>query len=340
MEWSTAVEGVEKKAAKLSVTPLSLLLGLVKGKKAEEVPSAQGWDKEELEGRLGHVPYSAYLKNDGTLLAALDALLKDGILVLEDVPTKSKEGQQTELRKVVERMASVRRTWYGDLFDVKAEKGSKNIAYTNLDLGLHMDLTHFAHPPRYQFLHSLLNTNVTGGSSYFVDTFAICSHLHQHHPSAFETLCTEPLLFSYTSSDHATRFVRPVIELAPGSKATVQAVNYSPPFQGPLVLERMIHNPGMTISSDDDRLADLHEALRLFADLCDSPSMRFEKQLQPGDCVVFDNRRVLHARTAFSWEEGKEGGRWLKGAYCDGDEVKSKWRVLDARRAKEKGKGK
>lgn len=141
MEWTTAVEGVEKKAAKLSVTPLSLLLNLVKGKKAEQVPSAQGWTKEQLEGRLGHVPYSAYLNNDGTLLASLDALLKDGILMLEGVPTEVKEGQQTELRKVVERISSVRRTWYGDLFDVKAEQGSKNIAYTNLDLGLHMDLT-------------------------------------------------------------------------------------------------------------------------------------------------------------------------------------------------------
>jgi gamma-butyrobetaine dioxygenase len=100
----------------------------------------------------------------------------------------------------------------------------------------------------------------------------------------------------------------------------------------------MHHQPGQTTSSDDDRLAELHEALKLFADLCDDPRMRFEKQLQPGDCVVFDNRRVLHARTTFSWEEGKEGGRWLKGAYCDGDEVKSKWRVLDARRAKEKRK--
>lgn len=69
--------------------------------------------------------------------------------------------------------------------------------------------------------------------------------------------------------------------------------------------------------------------------MCADPRYRYEVQLQAGDCVVFDNRRVLHARTAFEFGEGEEGGergRWLKGAYCDGDEVWSRWRVLEAER--------
>jgi gamma-butyrobetaine dioxygenase len=38
-------------------------------------------------------------------------------------------------------LGDVRRTWYGDkVWDVTSMKNSKNIAYTNLDLGLHMDL--------------------------------------------------------------------------------------------------------------------------------------------------------------------------------------------------------
>lgn len=47
--------------------------------------------------------------------------------------------------------------------------------------------------------------------------------------------------------------------------------------------------------------------------------------------MAFDNRRVLHAREAFTLGAG--GERWLKGAYCDGDEVRSKWRVLEKRKA-------
>lgn len=45
--------------------------------------------------------------------------------------------------------------------------------------------------------------------------------------------------------------------------------------------------------------------------------MRFEFTLQEGECVVFANRRVLHARRAFDTEMGE---RWLKGIYVDWDD--------------------
>lgn len=45
--------------------------------------------------------------------------------------------------------------------------------------------------------------------------------------------------------------------------------------------------------------------------------MRFEETLKEGECVVFNNRRVLHARRAFDTESGE---RWLKGTYVDWDD--------------------
>ena len=155
----------------------------------------------------------------------------------------------------------------------------------------------------------------------------MAEQVRKARPDAFDVLTREPILFSYQSDTHYTRFTRPVIELVPGSMEQIHAINYSPPFQGPLPL----HNPS---PEESERLSRLHEALRLFADGCDDPANRYEVQLEPGDCVIFDNRRVLHARTAFQWtsEEGQgEKGRWLKGAYCDGDEVKSKWRTLQGK---------
>jgi gamma-butyrobetaine dioxygenase len=46
--------------------------------------------------------------------------------------------------------------------------------------------------------------------------------------------------------------------------------------------------------------------------------------MEPGECVIFDNRRILHARTAFAG-----GERWLRGAYLDDDPYLSKMRVLE-----------
>jgi len=47
--------------------------------------------------------------------------------------------------------------------------------------------------------------------------------------------------------------------------------------------------------------------------------------MQEGDCVIFNNRRVLHGRREF---DAKEGERWLKGTYVDTDVFMSRWRVL------------
>lgn len=52
---------------------------------------------------------------------------------------------------------------------------------------------------------------------------------------------------------------------------------------------------------------------------------------------MFDNRRVLHARTAFTDKEGSEvladgePNRWLKGCYIEADALVDRVRVLKAK---------
>ena len=68
-----------------------------------------------------------------------------------------------------------------------------------------------------------------------------------------------------------------------------------------------------------------YRAIRRFTALCDSPGFRITFPFRPGDCVVFDNRRVLHGREAF--EEGV-GERHLRGCYVDRDDLYSRLRML------------
>lgn len=147
-EWSTPLTtpGMDQKSIKLSVVPVELLTDLLQGGQAQdqvlgELPESRLWDKRQLEQTLVKVDYKEFMESDGTRLEMLDGLVRDGIVFLKNVPTEKKAGHETELKSLVERIGSLRKTWYGDLWDVKAEEGSRNIAYTNLDLGLHMDLT-------------------------------------------------------------------------------------------------------------------------------------------------------------------------------------------------------
>jgi gamma-butyrobetaine dioxygenase len=52
--------------------------------------------------------------------------------------------------------------------------------------------------------------------------------------------------------------------------------------------------------------------------------LQFTFKLEPGDCMVFDNTRILHARTAFE----SSGERHLQGCYADLDSLASTLAVL------------
>lgn len=60
-------------------------------------------------------------------------------------------------------------------------------------------------------------------------------------------------------------------------------------------------------------------------------------RLAPGDCLILDNTRILHARTAFTTAPGStaentaapgRGGRHLQGCYADLDGLASTLDVL------------
>jgi gamma-butyrobetaine dioxygenase len=115
------------------------------------------------------------------------------------------------------RFAEVRDTFYGNVWNLKTMDESRNIAYTSLFLGLHMDLLYVLHqqlhfndnvnlfaifryfesPPRFQILHCLRN-RIHGGTSLFVDAFAAAEMLRVSHPLDFKCLVTAPVPFQYS----------------------------------------------------------------------------------------------------------------------------------------------
>lgn len=86
------------------------------------------------------------------LVEAMTQLLKYGLIFVSGVPTEHKANDACELKTLAEKFGEIRNTFYGELWDVINIQNSKNIAYTNLDLGLHMDLLsvfHFSRQSRY-----------------------------------------------------------------------------------------------------------------------------------------------------------------------------------------------
>jgi gamma-butyrobetaine dioxygenase len=85
------------------------------------------------------------------LLSAMTQILKHGILFISGVPNTETSHEKCELRALAQLFGELRPTFYGLLWDVMNIPNSRNIAYTNLDLGLHMDLLYVFPSSQYRF---------------------------------------------------------------------------------------------------------------------------------------------------------------------------------------------
>ncbi|BFZ56433.1 hypothetical protein PYCC9005_003479 [Savitreella phatthalungensis] len=275
------------------------------------------WDAEQItalkhDGALT-VRYGDLMRGDGAVWKLVEALTLCGLAFIEGCPSGGENSGVLET--MVGRVGPLKNTFYGATWDVRSVADAKNVAYTSVDLDLHMDLLYYESPPGLQFLHCLAN-EVDGGASIFVDAFHAASILHARSPKAFHTLATHNVDFEYDNDNQFYHQSRPTFVLAntstptpEGTSPPLKYVNYSPPFQGTQVSEGF------------DEYA---EAIREYASILREGSNRLELTLGKGTCVVFHNRRTLHARTAFSGA----GERWLKGAYTDIDALHSKYRLL------------
>lgn len=184
-----------------------------------------------------------------------------------------------------------------------------------------MDLLYFASPPGLQLLHCLRNS-VQGGESIFADAFRAATMVRLNSSMLFESLLQFPVTYHYRNDSQHYHFTRPTVELEKHSYHTsrprIAAVNWSPPFQAPFEVN---------VGADDNgsELRRYRSAAAAFSQQIQSPHAQHVLKLQPGDCVIFNNRRLVHARRAFDLTTGE---RWLKGAYLDEDVFRSRWRVL------------
>ncbi len=247
----------------------------------------------------------AVLKSDtGPRLSWLTRLLQDGIAFMSGVPAD--DGALLRAMTLVGRVAE---TNYGLAFEVRAVPNPENLAYSDLGLGLHTDNPYREPVPGFQALHMLVATP-DGGDSLFADGFALADHMRLADPESFSILTRTAVPFYYRSTTADLYAERPLIELSCTGK--VSAVNYNSRSIAPLRLPTA-------------ECRAFYTAYRRFAVLLREPRYQARVSLGAGDLVVFDNRRILHGRSAFA---SAQHARHLQGCYLTRDSVHSETALL------------
>ncbi|KAL4806332.1 hypothetical protein BDV18DRAFT_126147 [Aspergillus unguis] len=270
------------------------------------------WMKQDLQVAQHWVTYRDYMHDDRQFTKAMRFFSLFGILFVKDIPDS-----REMVEKVANRIGPLRNTFYGQTWDVRQVPEAKNVAYTSQFLGFHMDLMYMTNPPAVQLLHCLRNS-CDGGESLFVDSYKVAFEMFRSYPEEYKLLTKTRLRYHYDHEDQSYTTVRPVFEES-RTPGVMRCLNYSPPFQAPGVELK-----GTESASVEHQRKEIR-ALKIFADLMEDEKFVFELKLNPGECVIFDNRRVLHARRQFNTASGE---RWLAGAYLDDDVVMSRFRTL------------
>ncbi|XP_071832956.1 2-(trimethylamino)ethylphosphonate dioxygenase-like isoform X2 [Apostichopus japonicus] len=235
----------------------------------------------------------------------LQAMDKYGLALIKNVPCE--DGKVVEVGEMV---APVYETLYGKVFNVVSKAKVTNIAYLEVPLEFHQDLPYYESPPGLQFLHCIrLDPSVEGGANVFVDVFHVAEQLQREYPKYFETLLKVPATFQKIHDDgkRPSHFVYQRPHITVNAQGKVTGVFWNAQAEGPLQVPEEMVEP-------------YYEAYFKFAALMEKSPSRIVYRMQQGECVTFNNRRMVHSRQAFKLNGGV---RQLQGIYINVDDFKN-----------------
>jgi len=234
----------------------------------------------------------------------LTSFYKYGFVIIKNIPTDN-----NFIVKFANSIGSVRRTNFGEYFDVISKPDPNDLAYTSLELSPHTDNPYRNPVPCIQILHCI-ESEVTGGLSTLVDGFTVTEDLKKQNPEFYKILSEVKVRFKFIDKDVVLEDWSELIKL--NDDKTFKQVRFSP---------RLDYVPML----DKERLDLYYKARRKLSEMYNSEKYRIEFKLAPKDLMMMDNYRLLHGRTSY---ETKEGNRFLQGCYIDYDSTEGKLRHL------------
>ena len=235
---------------------------------------------------------------------ALICFYKYGFVIFKKVPTKN-----NFLINFANSIGSVRRTNFGEFFNVRSKPNPNDLAYTSLPLAPHTDNPYRKPVPCIQILHCIEN-DVQGGFSTLVDGFTVTEKLKKYFPNYYKILSETKVRFQFTDESVILEDWAEMIKLDEYGK--FKQVRFSP---------RLDFVPLM----DKDKLELYYAARKKISEFYNSDEYRIEFKLSPGDLLMMDNYRLLHGRTTY---DANEGNRFLQGCYIDYDSTEGKLNYL------------
>ena len=276
--------------------------GLSKGRRA--------WGAEIMQD-LPHLRYSEVANHEESCIELVEQIYRDGFARLSDVET-TREGTL----RMAEMIGPVKGYTYPPtseiVFDPQAPASMRDpvgqkLANIGTALVPHVDEGFRSNQPGLVVLHCVKPAAAGGGATILVDGFKAATLLREQNPGAFELLCRTPIAFRRRIDGEFDHYMeRPHISLDASGEVNRVCIweKSTAPLQAP---EHLIEP--------------LYAARRALLSLTHEEGLQANFMLGPGDALIIDNHRVMHARTAY------HGARHLRHCHIDHDEMFSRYRM-------------
>ena len=253
---------------------------------------------------LNNFEYKENFFEEESMYNALIDFYKYGFVIFKKVPTKD-----NFIKNFANSIGSVRRTNFGEFFNVRSKPNPNDLAYTSLPLAPHTDNPYRNPVPCIQLLHCIEN-DVKGGLSTLVDGYNVSEKLKQDFPNYYKILSEVKVRFQFIDQNVILEDWAEMIKLDENGKFS--QVRFSP---------RLDFVPLM----DTNKLDLYYKARKKISELYNSEKNKIQFKLFPGDLLMMDNYRLLHGRTNY---DTNEGNRFLQGCYIDYDSTEGKLKHL------------
>jgi gamma-butyrobetaine dioxygenase len=234
----------------------------------------------------------------------LVSFYKYGFVVIKNIPT-----EDNFIVKFANSIGSVRRTNFGEYFDVKSKPNPNDLAYTSLALAPHTDNPYRNPVPCIQLLHCIVS-EVSGGLSTLVDGYTVTEDLKNENPDFYKILSEVKVKFKFIDKDVVLEDWSELIKL--NDDKSLKQIRFSPRLDFVPILEK-------------EKLDLYYRARKKLSEMYNSDKYRIEFKLEQKDLIMMDNYRLLHGRTAY---KTSEGDRFLQGCYIDYDSTEGKLKHL------------
>ena len=253
---------------------------------------------------LKNFEYQNNLFESKEMYNLLISFYKYGFVIIKKVPNN-----ENFIIKFANSIGSVRRTNFGECFNIKSKPKPNDLAYTSLALSPHTDNPYRNPVPCIQLLHCI-KSNVSGGLSTLVDGYTVTEDLKKENPDFYGVLTDIKVKFKFIDKNVVLENWSTLIEL--NSDKSFKQVRFSPRLDYVSI-------------TDKDKLNFYYQARKRLSEMYNSEKYRIEFKLGNKELIMIDNYRLLHGRTSF---EISEGERFLQGCYIDYDSTEGKLRHL------------